>query len=1026
MPLEKRDVEIPLGIGGVDTGRDDKIIDAPKFVQLENAEITDAGALQTRRGYKAHDQTAIGVTALTPVAIAKRGDAKVVISQNTANQANVVEYSSNASGWSGDEHLGSFVASESRTIKISGFWDLIPNDIAYNNGLLFISYGVDHVSADVWGVIVYDPATDTIVDDNVADGVFLYNTKLAALGDYVLAFYIDTDDDLQVRRIDSTDIASGWSAATEIDTDCDQSTYFDVHGDGTDAYIACQSVATPANARVFSVDEDLITNWSANWATSGAGANNAIAIHKHATASILMVVTSDSTNTQMNFVDSTDGSQDNTDTEAPTDVRNIIVGTETTDTFITIIERDGVVTSDPEDSYIETYIQTISTGASANKATGTYYNYGLAHKVTGDFTGTLGNKDQIQWGLTRASTYEAQIHTFEYTHNYTETAGRPIARYSRGLVNGEVAQGLVPTAAEDTTNGIIYFPFAGVIDVVNEDGTITTKSTVMLARYDEDDNKRLNHVEAQNGTIFSGAFPKFWDGTHLMSLGMCHSPTIISATSSAGTGSLNNNGVYQYKVTFEYRDAAGQLHRSAPSLPTSITLGASDDTVQLQVRSFPDYWERGKYNEIVVVAYRTADAGTVFYKLDDEDQTKNDTTYVAGGRAIDDETSDADLTNNALLYTEGGALDNNPPPPFETSVVHKNRLFVVDSETGDLAYSKEFLRGEGIAFSDEFRIPTGSHINRPVGIESMDENLIVFWEDKIGVVYGDGPNDLGEGGTFTLPRIVAYVGVKEDERRSIIKTPQGIFYKSGDGIKLLDRSMQVQDIGRDVIGLHTISGTRRPIVGGEHNQQKHQVMFAQGAGAGQAFVLVYDYLLNYWTRYIVNIDGTSNAIGSDLWDDEHVIVADAGTNRIFQQAVQFYDGNVSTVDTIDIVARTNWVKLDGLQGYQRVWRGWLLGNYWGPHALTVGVDFDYVQDGNSGSPFNIFNAINIVGDPEPYQFKFGIPHRQKCESIQFYIKLNVIGSPPYTVGTVQAELTSIRLEYGVAPRAMRIKNTSQT
>jgi hypothetical protein len=309
----------------------------------------------------------------------------------------------------------------------------------------------------------------------------------------------------------------------------------------------------------------------------------------------------------------------------------------------------------------------------------------------------------------------------------------------------------------------------------------------------------------------------------------------------------------------------------------------------------------------------------------------------------------------------------------------------------------------------------------------MDENLIVFWEDKIGVVYGDGPNDLGADGTFTLPRIVAYTGVKEDERRSIIKTPQGIFYKSNDGIKLFDRSMQVQDIGRDVIDLHTISGTEYKIVGAEHNQKKHQVMFTQGSGAGQAFVLVYDYLLNYWTRYIVNIDGTSNAVGSDLWDDDHVIVADAGTNRIFQQlAGQYYDGAVSTADTIDVVARTNWIKLDGLQGYQRVWRGWLLGNYKAEHALTVGVDFDYVQDGDSGSPYNILSAVNVITDQKPYQDKFGIPQQQKCEAIQFYLKMNVIGTPPYNVGSQQAELTGIRLEYGIAPRGMRKKNTNQT
>jgi hypothetical protein len=1029
MPLEKRDVEIPLGAGGVDTGRDEKIIDGPKFIQLENAEISEFGALRSRLGYDAHDMTTLasgdtlyGVASVAPIAIASRGDNKVCISQETSKQTNIVEFSSTEAAWVGEEEKPTFVAGESYSIRISSIYDLVPFDLAINNGFLFISYESDDGAGTVaHNVLVYDPVEDAILSDsaNNATGLFLSaGIKLAALGDYVLAFYITSSDDLKVRRIDATNIGGEWGSATTINTDCDQSTYFDVHGDGTDAYVACQSVATPANARVFSVDEDLNTTWSVSWATGGAVANTAIAIHKHATAAYCVVAVTDSTGIFYNIVDATDGSQDATDSALGGPMRNCIAGTYDTDEFAVMTEENAATA---EDNILSEGRMTIA-GTWTQGPAGSLANYGLAHK----YIGSLGNSTngQLQFGAVRASTYEAQIHTLEYVSD-TNVRALPIARYSRKLIAGETRQGFVPTVVTDAS-GVMWFPFAGVSDVENEDGTITTKKILMLGRYDENDNKRLNYTEAKNSTILSGGWPRVWDGKNIFSLGFNHAPSIPTATPSVGSGSLSPSGTYQYKAVYEYTDNFGQRYQSATSLPKSVTMGGSDNTVTLTVRGMPDYIASA-YTNAAITVYRTALDGTVFYKIDNADQVTSHCGYNVTVQTIVDETADSSLTDNALLYTEGGVLDNEPVPPFEHSVVHKNRLFVVDVENGDLAYSKEFLRGDGIHFSDEFRIPTGSRINRPLGIESMDENLIVFWEDKIGVVYGDGPNDLGEGGTFTLPRIVAYTGVKPDERRSIIKTHQGIFYKSTDGIKLFDRSMQVQDVGRDVIDLHTISGTEYKIVGAEHNQKKHQVMFTQGSGAGQAFVLVYDYLLNYWTRYIVNIDGTSNAVGSDMWDGDHVIVADAGTNRIFQQlAGQYYDGAVSTADTIEVVARTNWIKLDGLQGFQRIWRGWVLGNYKAAHALTVGVDFDYVQDGDSGSPYNILNAISVTSDPAPYQYKFGIPQSQKCQAIQFYLKMAIIGSGEHTAGTQQAELTGIRLEYGIAPRGMRKKNTQQT
>jgi hypothetical protein len=177
MPLEKRDVEIPLGAGGVDTGRDEKIIDGPKFIQLENAEISEFGALRSRLGYDAHDMTTLasgdtlyGVASVAPIAIASRGDNKVCISQETSKQTNIVEFSSTEAAWVGEEEKPTFVAGESYSIRISSIYDLVPFDLAINNGFLFISYESDDGAGTVaHNVLVYDPVEDAILSDSRRD-----------------------------------------------------------------------------------------------------------------------------------------------------------------------------------------------------------------------------------------------------------------------------------------------------------------------------------------------------------------------------------------------------------------------------------------------------------------------------------------------------------------------------------------------------------------------------------------------------------------------------------------------------------------------------------------------------------------------------------------------------------------------------------------------------------------------------------------------------------------------------------------
>jgi hypothetical protein len=292
----------------------------------------------------------------------------------------------------------------------------------------------------------------------------------------------------------------------------------------------------------------------------------------------------------------------------------------------------------------------------------------------------------------------------------------------------------------------------------------------------------------------------------------------------------------------------------------------------------------------------------------------------------------------------------------------------------------------------------------------MDENLIVFWEDKIGVVYGDGPNDLGQGGSFTLPRIVAHIGLTAAERRSVVQMPLGIMFKSNDGIKLLDRSMQIVDVGRDVADYNS-----HTIIGAELSEDAHQVKFSATGPGGYGMVLVYDYQINYWTRYKIDVDNP--LLDTAMLGTDHIILNSGSDSIMKQDTTVSHDRTAS--NKVEYYIETNWIKLSGLQGYQRIYRAWLLGEYIGRHTLTIDIDYDYNE--NNTDTLTLSDA-ETTALSSLYQPKFGIP-KQRCQAIKF--KLTFATTTGQTANGC-AKITALRLECGVDRRAMRKKNVYST
>jgi len=139
------------------------------------------------------------------------------------------------------------------------------------------------------------------------------------------------------------------------------------------------------------------------------------------------------------------------------------------------------------------------------------------------------------------------------------------------------------------------------------------------------------------------------------------------ASTPSVTPSNTNAQTYTYSFIYHYSYTVGSVSFEdfGPVTQVQITDGDAPETNQIDISSIPvltngttDNYDDGV---ITVKIYRTTNGGTISYYVGEV--TNGTTTYA-------DTTSDATISaNNIRLYTSGGVLDNDPPPPSKYVVV---------------------------------------------------------------------------------------------------------------------------------------------------------------------------------------------------------------------------------------------------------------------------------------------------------------------------------------------------------------------
>lgn len=332
----------------------------------------------------------------------------------------------------------------------------------------------------------------------------------------------------------------------------------------------------------------------------------------------------------------------------------------------------------------------------------------------------------------------------------------------------------------------------------------------------------------------SGGNPSLYDGRQIVECGFAWTPEILLmdpyTDGGAFTGQLTTGGVYQWYAVFTWRDNAGQMHRSGPSRVIEYDLGASENGMQMRIRTLTISMRDSTFfyplsQSIQVELFRTPESAhanyPTFYRVFGgtqvvaaetggfmrvRDTPVNDPRARFGYIDVADGLSDADLILQGLgpyQYGEDPAEGLVGPlpqcsPALTVCCSWLNRVFGADAlDPAIIWYTDEIFPDFGSDYAlapfftdaQTFRI---GEVGEITAMQPMDNALVVFTASH---VYTLDAQDIG-GGLLQLSATVRHTGTGCINPQSVVLAPPGIFFQSAKGYYLLNRGFELEaDIG---------------------------------------------------------------------------------------------------------------------------------------------------------------------------------------------------------------------------------------
>jgi hypothetical protein len=609
---------------------------------------------------------------------------------------------------------------------------------------------------------------------------------------------------------------------------------------------------------------------------------------------------------------------------------------------------------------------------------------------------------------------------FQSTYFLLNSSGKVISKHAPTNGGGYIIGGMPSVTVVDT---VAYFchQITSLIQAANKSQGVANPAGVYSQTGINLSSVTFSSAdtftaEIGNNLNIGGGFLASYDGVTPTENGFFLWPDNV-AVSTSGVGGLITAQQYYYQALYEWTDNQGNIFRSAPSVPVTVTtVGAtSSNTISVPMLRLTYKTE----NPVKIVIFRWSAAQQNYYQVTSITAPVMNDTQLEYVQFVDTQ-SDADILGNSLIYTTGGVLENVQAPASNSPALFDNRLWIIDAETNNLWFSKPVFPGAPVEMTDlqTYHVSQTVGANNQLGpvrvIAPMDDKLISFRSDSIVYTAGAGPNATGADNQYSQPIFITSI-VGCSNARSVVMSPNGLMFQSNKGIWLLGRNLGTTYIGAPVEAL-TQGAT---VLSAFSVPETNQIRFTLSSG----IVVVYDVYAEQWSWF----EGCP-AISATIYEGKHTYINSLGQVR--QELSGFYlDGNAPVLLSFS----TGWLNLVGLQGYERFYEMLMLGKFYTPFKLSVGLAFDYAASpsqlvtvtpdnytGPWGSEAN-WGSGPVWGGPGA-QFEARVfPDIQKCEAFQ--ITVNEIYDPSYGVAA-GAGLTLSGLNLVVGAKKNRRTSTA--
>lgn len=944
MPVRPTPVEFPFA-GGLDTKTDEKLVQMPSVVDLKNAVFSKHGSLKKRTGYTALSDTDITDTALSSLTRLDALDSQLV----AAGGGSLYGYSANLDTW---VDYGSLPEMEP-VVEI-----LSDRSATQVNPVSAIGGGI-RVTAWTEDAALHYQITD------LADTVLKPVTSLGTGFGELKAVGTPSGVLLICRNTATVDINSFFFSTDNLGGTQREYLLANLHGDylwdAAPLWVTPSSDTKKIVAIAYKNTSSDITTFFVN----DSGSTDDILFGPYTTSATTSVTTS------LTLGSGSHGQ----DPQTGTHFIYVLYGEADGSTYADYLDYSNGFNNVPASviSELPTYTTIVPKERTGGHVDVIYESSsdGKLYHAGGDYSSLSGTFTEIfsaDFDLaSKAIRYEQYTNSAANSRWYClvhynstlqdslllvdGTTRLPVAVVKSGLCKERGSPHQLPTPTRVGSNWEFVFPLRQRVEVgPSQADAYTQDNAAKLTVYPTRQNKMVSAVN-QESLYLTGSSLWQFDGANVVEAGFWFYPelTIGSAGLTVSGGTLNYSVANEpytitrtdgsagktilYYIVYEWTDNQGKRLQSA-SVPVTCTNFAdpSVDNVTLTIPRIPYSYKNSvraavyrTHSESTAIAYRIGDAGGAAYP--GVDVSSADYSFT-------DSTAENDLKSGEILYLSSGELDNVFPAPPRTLLSHDDRLFYVTNDDPLRVYfTKRPSDFDQPGFNEGLYIQVPPDGGDVTALGTLDNKLVIFKRDRVYMVSGDGPNNLGVG-SYSLPRLVSTdTGCKD--ANTIVRVPQGLMFQSDKGIYWLNRGEAVNYIGAPVELYNDYTIQSASILPDEN-----LVIFL----TNEERTIAFDYERGLWTTF------TNHAgLGATVIDDSYYYLRNDGAT-VYKSADTYTDNGLEY--TLEI--KTPWIRPGGVQQRWHIRRAMVLGNYSSAHDIDVAVAYN----------FRSFDAYTQTWDPE--------------------------------------------------------------